>query len=103
MGVVVFLLAVTFWPGLAGAAEASRWASLCILIPIALFFVQVRLTVVHVVGGLLLGWAALSLMWTPVRYDGVAALMQLTILAGAFLIGSGCKVEGLWKGLGWGL
>jgi O-antigen ligase len=103
MGVVGFLLAATFWPGLAGAAEASRWASLCILVPIALFFVRVRLTFVHLVGGFLFGWAVLSLMWTPVWYDGVAALMQLTILVGAVLIGAGGKVDGLWKGLGLGL
>ena len=103
MGAVGFLLAATYWPGLAGAAEASRWASLCVLVPIALFFVQVRLTVTHLVGGLLFGWAVLSLMWTPVWYDGVAALMQFIVLAGAVLIGASRGAGSLWKGLGYGL
>src|ERR1017187_1438633 len=103
MGAVGFILAATYWPGLSGAAEASRWASLCLLVPIALFFVRVEWTAVHVVGSLLFGWAVLSLLWTPVWYDGVAALMQLTILAGAFLIGASRGAGSLWKGLGCGL
>jgi hypothetical protein len=100
---VGILLAVTFWPGLSGAAEASRWATLCLLVPTALFFVRVELTVIHLLGGLLFIYALASIIWTPVRFDGVAELMQLTILAGAFLIGAGGKIEGLWNGLGLGL
>lgn len=97
-----FLVAVMFWPGQAGAAEASRWALLCVAVPTALFFVRPKLNVIHWVGMLFLAWAIISLAWTPVRYDGLNELMQLMIFAGMFLVGQS-DLGKLYQGLGLGL
>lgn len=104
MGLLCFIVAVTFWPGMAGAADASRWASLCVLVPIGLFFVVIRPTVIHVIGALLIGYMALSMLWTPVGFDGVAELMQVAVIAGMFLIGHETDdLTPLYRGLGLGL
>ena len=88
MGLVAFIIAASFWPGQAGAAEASRWGSFAVVVPLALFAIpQIRLGMVHVVGALFLGYAALSLLWTTVPYDGYDELIQLGLIGLAFLIG----------------
>lgn len=104
MGLIGFIVAATFWPGQAGAAETSRWASLCVLVSIGLFFVSIRPTVVHVIGVIFLVYAVLSLWWAPVWYDGIAALMQFAIIAGAFLLGHEMEDSTpLYAGIGLGL
>src|SRR5580658_8312104 len=104
MGLIGFIVAITFWPGMAGAAETSRWASLCILVPIGLFCVTIRPTIVHCIGGALIAYMVLSMLWTPVQYDGIAELMQIAIIAGAFLIGhDSSTLIPLFRGLGLGL
>ncbi len=93
-----------FWPGMAGAAGASRWALLAVAVPSVLFIVKPVTTWLHVVGIALLAWAAISLAWTTVFYDGLAAVIELTIIAGSFLIGQGtAKLRPLFAGMGLGL
>ncbi len=93
-----------FWPGMAGAAGASRWALLAVAVPSVLFIVKPVTTWLHVVGIALLAWAAISLAWTTVFYDGLAAVIELTIIAGSFLIGQGtATLRPLFGGMGLGL
>ncbi len=46
-----------------------------------------RVTTAHVAGMLFLGWAILSLAWTPAKLDGVDAVTVLLLLAGCFCLG----------------
>lgn len=98
------LVAVMFWPGMAGAADASRWALLAVAIPLLLCFVDIVPGRIHAIGALLLIWAIVSWLWTPVPYDGLAALVGVVILAGCFVIGHAIEdLKPLYRGLAIGL
>lgn len=98
------LLAICFWPGQSGAAEASRWALLFVAVPISLWFVRIKSTPIHWLGCAVLLWSVASLIWAPVRYDGAAELMQMAVMAGAFLVGHSLDDLGpFYRGLGYGL
>ena len=93
-----------FWPGQAGAAENSRWCFLAVAIPLWLFLVRLRPTSVHWLLGALLLYAALSLSWTPVRYDGIESLFELTLTVAMFCIAAEIDDPSyLYLGLGIGL
>lgn len=82
-----FLITALFFPGLSGAATAPRWAFLSIAIPL-LFPNNVRITTAHVLLCCFIGWAALSLAWSPLYLDASLQLWFLILFAGAFCIGS---------------
>ena len=99
-----FIVAATFWPGLANAANGSRWATLYVAVPTALFFVRIVPNSVYVVLGLLLVWAEFSQLWTPVHADGINALFQFGVIACAFLVAHNTEdLRPLYSGLGLGL
>ncbi len=80
---------VTFVPGLAAPATTPRWALLAAVVPaVAIFTPCRRFTVAHGLGALLLGWAALSLFWTPNGWDGLRIIAELAIFAALFHIGA---------------
>ncbi len=80
---------VLFVPGLAAPATTPRWALLAAVVPAVAMFTECRrFTVGHAAGTLLLGWAAVSLIWTPNSWDGLRVLAELLILAALFHIGA---------------
>lgn len=83
-----FGLGVAFWPGIASASIAPRWALLSVGLPLILARTRVSTTPGHWLLFALWAWAAISLLWTLVPYDGVNALWQLSLMAAAFLIGA---------------
>ena len=81
------IVSAVFWPGMAGAAGDARWTALYIALPLSLCFVALRPNRIYWLGLAFLALAFLSMAWTTVRLDGIAALMQLMVLACAFLVG----------------
>lgn len=104
-GIVAYLIAVTFWPGLDGAALTPRWAALAVAPPGLLLATKPgRVTAAHLVGMLFLAWAAFSLFWAPSPYDGLGALFKLVILAESFVVGARLpSLRPVWVGLAAGL
>lgn len=85
-----FALTLIFIPTISGAATAPRWAFLAILVPIywTLRDERARWTLGHALGLMVLGWAGLSLLWTPQPlYEGLEGYLRLLLLAGLFSIG----------------
>lgn len=86
-----FLLTVAFWPGIPGMALTPRWALISVLVPVGLLAIRSGHRISKYaawVGSSLLAWAALSLLWTPSPWGGLFALMVLSWLAGAAVIGA---------------
>lgn len=79
---------VAFVPWWEGGGLTPRWCALLVLVPLALCRLPVRPTPAHWVGAAFLGWALLSLAWTPVLPMAVSELMKLLLIAGCFLIGA---------------
>jgi O-antigen ligase len=85
-----FLLAVCFNPYIYTAATHPRWEYLAIALPImiALFPSRNHFSLNHLSGLIFLTWSALTLLWTPNILDGCASLIQLLIVAEAFVLGA---------------
>lgn len=93
-----------FWPGQAGAAEASRWALLCVAVPTALCFIQVKPNKVYYLGLAFFLWSILTILWAPVRLDSVPVMMQIAVISGSFLLGHATtNISTVYRGLGIGL
>lgn len=105
LGAFFFALSVAYLPGAFNASTAGRWALLSIGVPLLLWCaVLPPATLAHQIGAVLLGWAALSLWWTPSIYDGLDALWKLFVLAGLFLIGTAqVSLRPVFVGLGIGM
>ncbi len=93
-----------WWPGLAGAAEPSRWAFLAVAIPLGLFLVRVRPTRANILLGLFLAYAAISVAWAEVWYDAANGWFELALTAGCMVIASELEdVKWLYRGLALGI
>jgi hypothetical protein len=106
LGAFFFVLAVAFLPGAFNAATAARWALLSVTVPVAVAMYSnvPKCTLGHLLGLLLLGWAALSMLWTASLYDGADALWKLLLLAGLFVAGGGqSSLRPAFVGLGAGI
>ncbi len=98
------VLAGMFWPGLAGAAEPSRWAFAAAAVPALLFFCRIEVKTIHWWLAALLGWAALSLSWTIVFYDGIYVWFETALMVGALIWATECgHPEAFYKGSAVGL
>jgi O-antigen ligase len=83
-----FALTVAYWPGISGAATTARW-DVAALLGVAVFFLpRVRMTSVHWLGLLLVGWLILTLAWSEGQLDGVDAAEKLVMAGMAFAVGS---------------
>lgn len=82
-----FALAVLFVPGIAGAATTPRWALAAVVLPLLIPAGRMRFTSAHLFGLLFLGYAAISITWSH-HWDGLHALIQLVVIAEAFVLGS---------------
>ena len=77
---------------------------LCVVSPLALFWVRLSPLPPLWVLGVVLVWATLSLTWTTVFDDGVYELAQLAVIAGCFALGSACSsLRSLYTGAAYGL
>lgn len=105
LGVFGFLLVTAYGVSLDGAAVTPRWALLATVLPVLLMLHEPRpLTTLHCLGLTVIGWAIISLAWTPNRYDGFGALFKLIILAQAFVLGARLpSLRPIWIGLAFGL
>jgi hypothetical protein len=84
-----FLLAIAFDPFTFTGATSPRWALLAIALPIVCAFQSRKhLTFSHLLGGLFITWAAVSIAWTPNIWDGMNGLIQIIIIALCFVMGS---------------
>lgn len=103
-GVLVFIVAIADLPGIQGAGLAPRWAVISIGIPMLVIGLPIRRSPAHWLGLGLFGYAALSLIWTTVFYDGINELWQFSLYAGAFCVGAQLRsLCGVYYGLGLGL
>ena len=89
-----FLLAICFNPYIWTAATQPRWSFLAIALPIMIWRYSPRFgspnhfTLTHAIGLTFLAWATLSLLWTPNLPDAFNELIQLVIVAEAFVLGA---------------
>lgn len=103
LGAFFFGLTLAYVPGVLNLATAGRWALLALALPLLLGSVG-RVTAGHWSGALLLGWAALSLAWTPQIWDGLRAVYILVLFGLAFSIGARLdSLRPVYLGLGLGM
>lgn len=89
MGVFAFALAIFFVPAFPAAATAPRWALLAFTLPaLCISRSLLRISGGHVLGALFITWAAVTMLWTPERFDGYDTLFKFCLLGGAFYVGS---------------
>ena len=99
-----FLLAICFNPYIYTAATTPRFSFLAIAIPISIWFSSPNhFTPLHLIGLTLTGWLTLSLAWTAFPLDGLAELIQLGIVAGAFVLGARQPLKPIFAGLALGI
>lgn len=84
-----FVLINAYVPGIVGASISTGWLFLLIVIPISLFFCEIRITTIHLIGFVFLLYAALSLTWTTNFNIGFFVFLQLVILGCVFCLASG--------------
>ena len=87
-----FLLAICFNPYIWTAATQPRWSFLAIALPVMIWRNQSsapnHFTLTHALGLTFLAWATLTLLWTPNLPDAYNELIQLLIVAEAFVLGA---------------
>src|ERR1035437_9201427 len=89
-----FLLAICYNPYIWTAATQPRWSFLAIALPIMIWRNSPRFespnhfTLTHALGLTFLAWVTLSLLWTPNLPDAFNELIQLVIVAEAFVLGA---------------
>jgi hypothetical protein len=86
-----FLTSAAYWPGILSPAMSPKWMALAVIAPALLLWRQDKIpfTWAHLFGCALIVWAALSVLWSPVSYDSLGALVLTVILpAVCFVLGS---------------
>jgi hypothetical protein len=97
-------VALTYWPGMNGAAEASRWSLMAFVLPPLLFLGPIKPNRTHWLGLAFLVWAVETMLWAPVRADGTGDLIHWGLVGLAFLVGTAITdMRWLFRGLGLGL
>ncbi len=100
--IAAFLVTVAYVPWFADAGNAPRWVLLSVLVPLAW---RLRLWALpHTLAAVFFGFAALSLLWTPVAIEGVQPLWQFALLWALFCIGAEQdSMEPVFVGAAWGM
>lgn len=107
-GVLSFLIAVVYWPGLVSAAVAPRWAVVIVGCSLALALGKAPLmrapSLGHLFGALFLLYALLSTAWSLSPLDSIGSEAQLLLgLFPAFVLGARTKdMTPVWVGLALG-
>lgn len=102
-----FLITAAFAPTWSGAADAPRWIVLAVALPLIYLCSQyrsVQFTLPTMLGGVWLLWAVVTATWSPLPADGLGAVAQLVILAGAYWFGACYEdLDHLYRGMIYGL
>ena len=100
-----FLLTICFDPNLWYGATVPRWALLAVTLPLLTAFASPNhFTVSHLVGLVFVVWSTISLLWCANIYDGLGDLLQVLILAQAFVLGARLQsVEHILSGMALGM
>lgn len=80
-----FAVMAAYWPGLAGAALAPRWAAIAGVTVLVAVGPRITFTARHTLCLVFAGWFALTFLWSPYQLDGVDVLARFALLAGIFL------------------
>ena len=79
-GLFAFLISVAFWRNISASATTPRWAIIVIVSALSLFLIRIRPTLSHVLFGLFIGYALLSLSWSEVPIEWVKPFVQLLFM-----------------------
>ena len=88
LGTLAFLVSVAFWPGAPSFAELPKWATFGVGVAVLSCFTRIRPTPAHWWLLAVLLYAAASITWSVVPWDGLGGLCKLTFLAAAFCLGA---------------
>ena len=95
---------MAYWPGIPGYALATRWGLLAVALPLLYFRCKVRITTAHWIGLLLVIYAGISALWSPVFVETLDAVAKFTIISLAFLIGAETKdARGVYSAMSLGI
>src|ERR1019366_2532832 len=88
MGAFAFLVVVAYVPFIAGSATTPRWAIMAIgAALLTAYRPPTKITTAHALLFSFLAWCAVSLLWSPVTYDALDALIKFAIFAMLFCAG----------------
>ena len=94
-GLLSFLIAVAYWPGIMSAAVAPRWALITVGCCVALALTKTSaarsFSLGHLFGAAFVLYAGASIMWSVLPADSIGAFVNLLGLAAAFVLGSRTK------------
>lgn len=85
--ILAFLVVATYLP-IPSASTSPRWAIMAIGAALLLWGTRVRMTRAHWAGVAFIGYAALSILWSPSPQDTIGEVWHLVILGAVFCIGS---------------
>ena len=87
LSILSFVVMAAFVYDIPSAATLPRWFVIALAPLFVLSMHPSRWTLPHLIGLLALIWAAISLLWTSNRFDGVGELLQWLFLVAVFGIG----------------
>lgn len=100
-----FLVAAAFVPGIFSSGSMPRWWAIAIALPLASALDPRELH--RGVAALLaagLGWASVTLLWTPIPAEAALDLAEMALLALAMIAFAGADdLDGPVEGFGWGV
>jgi len=97
-----FAVTAAYVPWFADAAGAPRWVLLSLLTAACVRVPALRPG--HIVGALFLGWAALSIAWTPVTVEALQPWWHFAVLGALFCIAYEMEsLEPVFVGAAWGM
>ena len=105
MGLLGFLAATAYWPGIASAAFVPRWVIIAVGLPIV-FRLDPRDAgwIMGVTLAELVALSALSLRLSPDPMGGTLDLFYIVLLCGVFFAGAGIgSADAAMRGMGWGI
>jgi hypothetical protein len=83
-----FAVTAAYWPGIAGAAVAPKWAAVACASVLVLTGVKIAWTSRHIIALAFLGWFALTAFWSPYPLDAIDVLTRFTMLAAVYILGA---------------
>lgn len=86
LAITGFLVSVLIIPGVNRIDMEPRWAALSIMVPLMFAKTDIQWTVAHYLVAATMAYAALSLAWTPIMYDGIGGAWHLLLFAATFFV-----------------
>lgn len=104
MGLVAFLATIAYFPGVYDPGVSPKWWVVALGCTSALLLLQLQPRVEWAFGAMFLGYAALSISWTPEPLVATNELVHLLVLALAFLVGTALRdLRAVFRGLAAGI